>query len=44
MGFLGLVSFSLVVYYNNYIIIKIRMLIILFNRMGDVFILIIFKF
>ena len=38
---LGLISFLLVIYYNNYIIIKIRILIILFNRLGDIFILII---
>ena len=36
---LGLISFLLVIYYNNYIIIKIRILIILFNRLGDIFIL-----
>ena len=38
---LGLVSFLLIIYYNNYIIIKIRILVILFNRLGDILIFII---
>ena len=38
---MGLISFILVIYYNNYLIIKISLLIILFNRLGDLFILLI---
>ena len=38
---LGLISFLLVIYYNNYLIIKISILVIIFNRLGDIFILII---
>lgn len=37
---LGLVSFLLIIYYNNYIIIKNSILVIMFNRFGDVFLII----
>jgi NADH-ubiquinone oxidoreductase chain 5 len=38
---LGLISFLLIIYYNNYVIIKMRVLVMIFNRLGDIFILIV---
>lgn len=36
-----MVSFLLVIYYNRYVVLKLRNLVFLFNRLGDVFFLII---